>query len=69
MTDPDFQTIENTGSEHNISELSVGDVARAIKRTLETEFGRLRIRGVKYPGPITMALAISILHLKTKKRL
>lgn len=45
MTDPDFQTIENTGSEHNISELSVGDVARAIKRTLETEFGRLRIRG------------------------
>ena len=45
MTDPDFQTIENAGSEHNISELSVGDVARAIKRTLETEFGRLRIRG------------------------
>ena len=45
MTDPDFQTIENTGSEHNISEFSVGDVARAIKRTLETEFGRLRIRG------------------------
>ena len=45
MTDPDFQTIENTAQEHNISELSVGDVARAIKRTLETEFGRLRIRG------------------------
>ncbi|MEC9077846.1 MAG: exodeoxyribonuclease VII large subunit [Pseudomonadota bacterium] len=45
MTDPNFQIIENTGSEHNISELSVGDVARAIKRTLETEFGRLRIRG------------------------
>ncbi|MEC9022377.1 MAG: exodeoxyribonuclease VII large subunit [Pseudomonadota bacterium] len=45
MTDWDPKTIENIGSEHNISELSVGDVARAIKRTLETEFGRLRIRG------------------------
>ena len=45
MTDWDPETIENTGSKHNISELSVGDVARAIKRTLETEFGRLRIRG------------------------
>ena len=45
MKDPDLQTKEKRGSEHNISELSVGDVARAIKRTLETEFGRIRIRG------------------------
>ena len=45
MKDPDLQTREKLGSERNISELSVGDVARAIKRTLEIEFGRIRIRG------------------------
>jgi exodeoxyribonuclease VII large subunit len=31
--------------EHNIAEFSVGEIARAVKRTLEGTFGRIRVRG------------------------
>ena len=36
---------ESQGFEHNINEFSVGDIANAIKRTLEGAFGRVRVRG------------------------
>ena len=53
MIDNDTQTKFPDGSivkepqalEHNINEFSVGDIANAIKRTLEGAFGRVRVRG------------------------
>ncbi len=31
--------------EHNIVEFSVGEISRAVKRTLEGNFERIRVRG------------------------
>ncbi len=45
MTGPDESSELPLSAAHNVAEYSVGEVARAIKRTLEGEFGRLRIRG------------------------
>jgi exodeoxyribonuclease VII large subunit len=45
MTDPDEHAYLTNLFEHNIAEYSVGELARSIKHSLESEFGSLRVKG------------------------
>ena len=45
MADQFFDTSEQPAAGNNVTELSVGEISQAIKRTLEGAFGRVRIRG------------------------
>ena len=45
MADQFFKSSEQPAAGANVAELSVGEISRAIKRTLEGAFGRVRVRG------------------------
>ena len=45
MADQFFDSSEQPAAGNNVTELSVGEISQAIKRTLEGAFGRVRVRG------------------------
>ena len=45
MTDNPSASELDLPIEHNVAEFSVGEMSRAIKRTLEGSFERVRVRG------------------------